>query len=237
MCVSLYEDAFKLQSKRKQQLNKLDEEFRDKSMSVKSTKLSTKIVENILNRQIADMFTQLDSDLDGMISANRIEISKLEPRKLEMLTPLLVEMEDLNLELDLENFTEAVKRLSKGLSIPEKDYLLGVETKKKVKASTGGMNDCLFRVSFFFTSNSYSCLTQKPKINPKSIEIAKKRTESVNQNPNYYLNKVGGQTKIVTNLQTKLNNYQSEKERNDIVNCTFKPKINSYLPEVSNYKK
>lgn len=149
VCVSLYEDAFKLQSKRKQQLSKLDEEFKEKSMSVKSTKLSTKIVENLLNKQIAEMFALLDSDLDGMISANRIDITKLDPKKLEMLTPLLVEMEDLNLELDLENFTEAVKRLSKGLSIPEKDYLLGVETKKKVKASTGSMNDCLFRVSSY----------------------------------------------------------------------------------------
>jgi hypothetical protein len=146
VCVSLYEDAFKLQTKRKQQIIKLEEEFKEKSMTVKATKLSTKIVDNILNRQIADMFTLLDSDMDGMISANRIEIAKLEPKKLEMLTPLLVEMEDLNLELDSENFTEAVKRLSKGLSIPEKDYLLGVETKKKVKASTGSMNDCLFRV-------------------------------------------------------------------------------------------
>lgn len=147
VCVSLYEDAFKLQSKRKQQLSKLEEEFKEKSMSVKSTKLSSKIVENILNRQISEMFALFDSDLDGMISANRIDITRLDPKKLEMLTPLLVEMEDVNLELDLGNFTEAVKRLLKGLSIPEKDYLLGVETKKKVKASTGGMNDCLFRVS------------------------------------------------------------------------------------------
>ena len=116
-------------------------------MSLKSTKLSTKIVENILGRQICAIFLLLDSDLDGMISANRIDISKLEPKKLEMLTPLLVEMEELNLELDLENFTEAVKRLTKGLSIPEKDYLLGVDANKKVKASTGSMNDCLFRVS------------------------------------------------------------------------------------------
>lgn len=136
--------------------------------------MSTRIVENLLNRKISDLFDALDSDLDGMISANRIDIKNLEPKKLALLTPLLVEMEDLNLELDKENFTEAVKRLVKSLSISEKDYLLGVETKKKVRAYTGSMKDCTFR----------------PKINPKSKEIAKKRTVLIKQDPNYLLNKV-----------------------------------------------
>ena len=112
----------------------------------KSIDMSTRIVENLLNRKISELFELLDSDLDGMISANRIDISKLEPKKLALLTPLLVEMEELNLDLDKENFTMAVKRLVKSLSISEKDYLLGVETKKKVKAFTGSMKDCTFRV-------------------------------------------------------------------------------------------
>jgi hypothetical protein len=38
----------------------------------------------------------LDSDQDGEISANAIDISKLEPHVLETFSPLLCEMEELN---------------------------------------------------------------------------------------------------------------------------------------------
>lgn len=123
--------------------------MKEKRSNKKSIDMSSRIVENLLNRQISKLFDALDSDLDGMISANRIDIGKLKPKKLAMLTPLLVEMEELNLELDKENFTEAVKRLAKSLSISEKDYLLGVETKKKIRAFTGSMKDCTFRVRTF----------------------------------------------------------------------------------------
>lgn len=128
------------------QKHKYEVELQKQRTNKKSIGMSTRIVENLLNRKISDLFEQLDSDLDGMISANRINIGKLEPKKLALLTPLLIEMEELNLDLDKENFTHAVKRLIKNLSISEKDYLLGVETKKKVRAFTGSMKDCTFRV-------------------------------------------------------------------------------------------
>ncbi len=128
-------------------IHKLDEEFKEKASTKKVLNMSERIIDNLMNRQISSLFDALDSDLDGMICANRIDIGKLDPKKLSLLTPLLVEMEDLNLELDKENFTEAVKRLSKNLSISEKDYLLGVvETRKKARACTGSMNDLTFKV-------------------------------------------------------------------------------------------
>ena len=48
----------------------------------KSIDMSTRIVENLMNRKISDLFDALDSDLDGMISANRINIGNLEPKNL-----------------------------------------------------------------------------------------------------------------------------------------------------------
>jgi hypothetical protein len=141
------------------QKHRYEEEIKEKRSGTKSINMSTQIVENLLFRQISSLFELLDSDLDGMISANRIDITRLEARKLALLTPLLVEMEELNLELDKENFIEAVKRLSKNLSISEKDYLLGVETKKKARACTGSMNDCTFKVNnnqFFVKIDNWS---------------------------------------------------------------------------------
>lgn len=43
----------------------------------------------------SEVFKQLDSDGDGQISANRIDISKLSPSLLEIFTPLFCEMEEM----------------------------------------------------------------------------------------------------------------------------------------------
>jgi hypothetical protein len=70
------------------------------------------------------MFKQLDSDGDGTISANRIDISGLNPELLEVLTPLFVEMEELGQTLDEDEFIDAVGRLYDSVTIPEKNILL-----------------------------------------------------------------------------------------------------------------
>lgn len=45
--------------------------------------------------KLIEIFSSLDSDNNGIISANEIDISKLEPSILEIFSPLLVEMEEL----------------------------------------------------------------------------------------------------------------------------------------------
>ena len=66
----------------------------------------------------------LDSDSDGQISANAIDISSVPSELLEVLGPLFCEMEELSQALDLEEFVDAVGRLYETLSIPDKDKLL-----------------------------------------------------------------------------------------------------------------
>ena len=53
----------------------------------------------------------LDSDKDGEISADKIDISKLESHILEAFSPLLCEMEELGQSLNFEEFYEASERL------------------------------------------------------------------------------------------------------------------------------
>ena len=53
----------------------------------------------------------LDSDWDGIISAEKIDISQLPSEVLEIFTPLFWEMEDLEQTLDLEEFIDASMRL------------------------------------------------------------------------------------------------------------------------------
>lgn len=70
------------------------------------------------------IFKMLDSDKDGMISANAIDITSVPSDLLEVLGPLFCEMEDLCQALDIEEFVDALGRLYDTLSMPDKEKLL-----------------------------------------------------------------------------------------------------------------
>ena len=70
------------------------------------------------------IFMWLDSDNDGQISAEKIDISKIPSDLLEVLSPLFCEMDELCQALDAEEFIDAVGRLYETLSVPEKNILM-----------------------------------------------------------------------------------------------------------------
>ena len=51
-------------------------------------------------KKFIDIFRKLDSDMDNKISAKKVDIATISPSILEIITPLLCEMEDLNIEHD-----------------------------------------------------------------------------------------------------------------------------------------
>ena len=83
-----------------------------------------KIVEKKKFTAFAQIFEWLDSDRDGHISADKIDISPLSADMLEVLSPLFMEMEELSQALDAEEFIDAVGRLYDSLSLPQKNILL-----------------------------------------------------------------------------------------------------------------
>lgn len=74
----------------------------------------------------------LDSDQDGMISANAIDITNVPSELLEVLGPLFCEMEDLCQALDVEEFVDAIGRLYDTLSIPDREKLMMRGDKKEL---------------------------------------------------------------------------------------------------------
>ncbi len=82
------------------------------------------ILANKKAQAFLQIFQWLDSDEDGKISAQQIDISRLDTSLLEVLSPLFIEMEDLGQPLDAEEFTDALARLYDSLSLPEKDIIL-----------------------------------------------------------------------------------------------------------------
>ena len=57
---------------------------------------SSRIVDALKKQKIAEIFTLLDSDADGEISAQNIDTSSIHPVILEAFSPLLCEMEELD---------------------------------------------------------------------------------------------------------------------------------------------
>ena len=53
----------------------------------------------------------MDNDEDGLISSLKINIIDLDPEVLQLLSPLLCEMEEIQVELDEEEFIDSLERL------------------------------------------------------------------------------------------------------------------------------
>lgn len=79
----------------------------------------------------AAIFEKLDSDSDGVISAFKIDISSLDEKQLNVLTPLFIEMESMGMTLDSNEFIEAAKRLYAAVPLPDKAVLVGTKKQKK----------------------------------------------------------------------------------------------------------
>ncbi len=75
-----------------------------KPNKVKISKTTEKIFDNMLKTRLEEIFEVLDSDEDGQISANKIDIKHLSTYALEIFAPLLCEMEEVSLELDKQTF-------------------------------------------------------------------------------------------------------------------------------------
>lgn len=153
----LYYDGIK--RKEQKEMDAKREELERKHSTTRSTAYSKsdELIEQKKARKFHEIFLQLDSDGDGVISAEQIDISQLSPDILEIFTPLFCEMEDLEQTLDLEEFIDASMRLYDTLKLPEKNAILNLNndlTKHK--------------------HNHESDYTFRPNINKNSLRIAQK---------------------------------------------------------------
>jgi hypothetical protein len=74
-------------------------------------------------KRIAWLFSELDSDQDGFISPKRICISTISDDVLDVITPVLFEMEEMEIDLNLSDFRNAIKNLHSGLNAHQKAIL------------------------------------------------------------------------------------------------------------------
>lgn len=79
--------------------------------------------------KLKEIFNLFDSDQDGVISPTHIDISKVPMHIFEAFKPILHELEQLNQDLNFEEFLEASEKLLKTLSVSEKAIIFGLSRK------------------------------------------------------------------------------------------------------------
>lgn len=128
-----------------------------KSQIFKSDNKSTNIIEQKLIEKLVDIFNMLDSDGDGKINSTNIDVKQLSTNVIEIISPLLCEMEQLNLEYSQEQFIENAFILYKSLNITDKNKLIFDRSEKFEKVKQEEMSKYTFH----------------PNINSQSKQIIK----------------------------------------------------------------
>lgn len=92
-------------------------------MSKKSK--SRKITDQIKEKRLRGLFEKLDDDFDGYISSQKINILEVNNEIIDIITPLLLRIEDKALILNFRQFCECIEDFSKSLSVEERNVLFG----------------------------------------------------------------------------------------------------------------
>ena len=123
-------------------------------------KTSETLLENMKIKRFITLFQILDSNGDGLISAQKIDISQLKPELLEIMTPLFWEMEELGQTLDWHEFVDSWKLLYNTLNIWDKNTLLAINHKWEIEKQR------------YIIDPSFV-----PEINKRSVKMAQSRRQ------------------------------------------------------------
>lgn len=98
----------KIRHKRQEELNQLKE---NRKMFSRANSRSDRIIVNARKQKLGEIFERIDSDGDGEISSNKIDISKLSEQMVRIFQPLFNELQILMQPLDKDEFVDAGMRL------------------------------------------------------------------------------------------------------------------------------
>ncbi|OMJ74012.1 hypothetical protein SteCoe_27160 [Stentor coeruleus] len=166
------------------------------SLSKKTTENSDKIYNDFRIKQYERLFTLMDSDYDGQISASAINITALELPVLKVLTPFFEELEKTQVSISLQDFCQSMENYYKTLNVEKRAILIKRPDKKEEEVPE-----------------------RKPFISTTSAILAEKKRSSL---PADFLERQSTVTKMT---EMKLQKIRDEKEGKIEQECTFKPII------------
>jgi hypothetical protein len=200
----LYDTTKIYKDKNNLRVKQIENEIHDKLNTRSTNKNSEALLEKMKTKRFAIIFNMLDSNFDGLVSAQKIDISKLTPDLLEIMTPLFSEMEEMGQTLDISEFIEATKLLYNTLSVYEKNKLLAINGRWEYNREN------------YKTAPSF-----EPQINKKSEQLAR-----MQRNPGEKLEDALFRKKNET--EERLYKIRRRKYNDELAGCTFHPNIQSY---------
>lgn len=93
--------------------------------------------------KIGEIFERLDSDQDGLISTEKMELKALSEELHEVFRPLFIELEQLQEPLNKDEFVDATNRLYETLNQHQKNLILRFN--KREKKNDYAMANCTFK--------------------------------------------------------------------------------------------
>ncbi|KAL4450907.1 hypothetical protein ABPG74_011749 [Tetrahymena malaccensis] len=186
---------------KQENLIKAEQEKQLKKQTSSSEK-SNQIVESLKKNTLFQIFSQLDSDGDGLISQQNIDIQNLPDKVFRVIEPLFVEMEQCGFTLNFEQFYECSMKLISNLTIAQKDdFFYNYKEKWDEKKS------------------KYDIHEYKPMINSKSQKLARKRSYEKFEGV-YNHGMILQQQK-----QEKLHKIKEQLVQRELDECSFKPQL------------
>lgn len=187
---------------KQKELEKLKSEhnkiLQETSQSKKVCENSDKIFHDFRIRQYERLFNTLDSDQDGVISANAIRIDQIDEKALLILASFFEELAASQEEMNFEKFCNKMDILSKTLNVGQRAILLKKEVRKDVREEE-----------------------RKPFISQNSITLAEKKRSTMPSDMYERLTTANKMTEM------RLQKIKEEREKKFEEECTFKPALKS----------
>eukprot|EP00347_Sterkiella_histriomuscorum_P019160 403342715 len=107
----LYQQHYKQLEKKQKLVQFQEKQLKDQHKNYTSNKVSQQIIQQKQRNKLSEIFQVLDSDNDGQISSKGIDIKSIPADILEILSPLLCEMEQIGETLDRDEFIDSALAL------------------------------------------------------------------------------------------------------------------------------
>ena len=173
---------------------------------VHTTEKSRAMVEERKIARFSDLFRLLDSDRDGLISAERIDVSGLEPEALGVLQLVFAELEETGLALNEDEFVDACYRLYEALAPPQRKVLLrGGASRSRERPALAPRTPAIDA-----NSAKIAAATRGPKEDVALVLLRKKQE-----------------------YDQRARERRQEKENLELLGCTFHPNITQSPPSSS----
>ena len=139
---SIHEHLYSQKDHKKQTTDRLaqelDENIKAAQRSTKVTQTSERLLENFRRKAFEHLFNLLDSDQDGLVSAEKVDFAALEDKTASIMQPVLEEIINREGPMDFQEFHMLMDQLLGRLTLDAKAHILKRE-KTEDTASTASM--------------------------------------------------------------------------------------------------